>query len=207
MLEVKSISMDMGGRQLFDGLSFVVEDGKVFCIMGGSGCGKTSLLRALMGFETIGSGYISIDGELLTPSSAEQFRRYMSYIPQEPALPSEWVRDLVSLPFELAANRGKPFSKSLLFGEWERLGLERELYGRKVAELSGGQRQRVMLSVSGLLNKPLLLVDEPTSALDRHSSGLVLGYLRHLASRGSTVVAVSHDEEFAAGCDGRIVIS
>lgn len=199
--------MSMGGRQLFDGLSFVVDDGSIFCVMGGSGCGKTSLLRAMMGFETISGGHISIDGELLTPLSAGQFRRYMSYIPQELALPSEWVRDMVSLPFELAANRGCSFSKSLLLGEWDRLGLGHELYDRKVSELSGGQRQRVMLSVSGLLNKPLLLVDEPTSALDRHSSGLVLGYLRHLASKGSTVVAVSHDEEFAGGCDGTVFIS
>lgn len=201
MLEVKNASISLGGRTLFEGLSFTVADGQMACLRGASGCGKTSLLRALLGFMPLDAGSISIDGELLTPSSAGEFRKHISYIPQELLLPSEWVGEMVRLPFGLKANRGCAFSKDRLMAEWGRLELPPELFGKKVAELSGGERQRVALSVSGLLGKPILVVDEPTSALDAASSALVLGYLRRMASRGCAVVAASHDAAFAEGCD------
>lgn len=206
MLEVKNASLQMDGTTLFSGLSFTVDDGQILCITGGSGAGKTTLLRALLGFWPLSEGHISIDGELLTPSSAEDFRKSMAYVPQEPALPSELVSEMVSMLFQLKVNRGMPFSKSRLMAEWERLGLAEELYDKKVMELSGGQRQRIMLSVCGLLDKPIVLADEPTSALDHQSAILVMEYFRRMADKGCTVVAVSHDEAFAAGCDNIVEI-
>lgn len=201
MLEVKNASITVGGKKLFSGLSFVALDGQIVCLTGSSGCGKTTLLRAILGFHPLDEGHISIDGELLTPSSAEEFRKQISYIPQELMLPSEWVSDMMRLPFGLKINRNKAFSKELLMAEWRKLELPEELYKKKVTELSGGERQRAVLSVSGLLDKSILLVDEPTSALDAHSAAMVLNYLRILASRGCSVVAVSHDSIFANGCD------
>lgn len=201
MLEVRNASISMDGARLFSGVSFTVDDGQMLCVRGGSGVGKTTLLRAILGFLPLDEGHISIDGELLTPSSAEEFRKSMAYLPQEMSLPSEWVRDMMRLPFQLRVNRSTVFSKARLMEEWEKLDLAPELYDKKVAELSGGQRQRVMLSVCGLLNKPLLLADEPTSALDSLLSANVAGYMRGLAERGDTIVAVSHDSDFAAACD------
>lgn len=206
MLEIKNASLTAGGRRLFSGLSFTVADGQTVCLTGCSGSGKTTLLRAILGFHPLDEGHISIDGELLTPSSAEEFRKHISYIPQELMLPSEWVSDMVRLPFGLKVNRNIPFSKDLLMAEWRRLELQPELYEKKVAELSGGERQRAMLSVSGLLGKAILLLDEPTSALDAHSASLVAAYLRLLASRGCSVVAVSHDQAFAEACDKTVNI-
>lgn len=197
----------MDGVQLFSGVSFVVDEGQMLCLTGGSGAGKSTLLRAMLGFLPLDEGHISIDGELLTPSSAEEFRKSMAYVPQELALPTEWVRDMVRMPFQLKVNRGTGFSKDKLMVEWGSLGLASELYDKKANELSGGQRQRIMLSVCGLLGKPLLLVDEPTSALDHQSSGLVSGYLRRLAESGCTVVAVSHDDDFVAACDKKVEIA
>lgn len=206
MLEVKNASINIGGKQLFRELSFSVADGEILCLVGDSGTGKTTLLRALLGFQPLEEGHISIDGELLTPASAEEFRKYMSYVPQQLALPSEWVSEMVKLPFQLKINKGKAFSKPLLMEEWRKLDLAPELYDRKVVELSGGQRQRMVLAVSGLLGKSILLVDEPTSALDHHSSAMVMDYFRLLASRGCTIVAVSHDEAFAEGCDKKVTL-
>lgn len=131
----------------------------------------------------------------------------MSYIPQELALPSEWVRDMVRLPFGLKANRDVTFSKDKLMEEWGRLGLAQELYDKKVTELSGGERQRVMLSVAGMLGRPILLADEPTSALDAGSSDLVAEYLCGQASRGCTVVVVTHDVRLADCCDMTVNLS
>lgn len=207
MLEVKNASVSLGGKLLFEGVSFTVGDGEILCITGDSGCGKTTILRAMLGFLPLSAGHVSIGGELLTPASAEEFRKQMAYLPQELALPADSVAEMVQLPFALCANRGRTFSKQLLMDEWAQLDLAPELYYNKVAQLSGGQRQRVMLSVCGLLNKSVLLVDEPTSALDSHSAALVLNYLRQLAGRGTSVIAVSHDMAFAQGCDKRVVIA
>ena len=63
MLEVKNASITIGDRQLFGGLSFTVSDGQIVCITGCSGCGKTTLLRAMLGFLPLDEGHISIDGE------------------------------------------------------------------------------------------------------------------------------------------------
>lgn len=77
---------------------------------------------------------------------------------------------MVSLPFELKVNRSVPFSEERLFMCFDELGLEHELYFKRVNEVSGGQRQRIMLAVAALLNKPLIVIDEPTSALDTGST-------------------------------------
>ncbi len=180
MIEVNKASVRMDDRQLFAGLSLAVGEGQMVCVTGGSGCGKTTLLRAVLGFVPLSEGHISIYGELLTPSSAVEFRKRMSYLPQELAFPVESVREMVALPFGLKANRNLLFSKDRLMEEWGLLGLDTGLYDKKVTEISGGQRQRIALSVCGLLRKPIFIADEPTSALDEHSAGT---WLREAALR------------------------
>jgi putative ABC transport system ATP-binding protein len=69
-----------------------------------------------------------------------------------------------------------------------------------MAEISGGQRQRVMLATIALLDKQVWLLDEPTAALDKESRDLVIKFLLAQQLRGKTIVAVSHDEEFAERC-------
>ena len=120
--------------------------------------------------------------------------------PQELALPFEWVKEMVALPFGLKVNRSVPFSEERLFTCFDELGLEHELYTKRVNEVSGGQRQRIMLAVAAMLNKPLIIIDEPTSALDAGSTGKVLSFFRRQAERGTAVLAVSHDKDFASGC-------
>lgn len=201
MLEVKDAKISYGERTLFENLSFTADDGQMVCIVGKSGMGKTSLLMAMLGLQPLSAGHISIDGELLTPASAEAFRRFMAYVPQDLSMPSEWVRQLVAMPFGLKTNANKAFSKDLLMSEWNKLRLEPKLYDSKVSELSGGECQRVMISLCGLLAKTIVIVDEPTSALDSSSAQTVMQYLRELSSNGTTVIAVSHDMQMAQSCD------
>lgn len=83
MLELHNVTI---GQQI-RGLSATVGEGKVLSIMGSQGKGKTTLLRALMGFLAVDEGHISIDGELLTPLSAPWFRKQMAYVPQYMEVP------------------------------------------------------------------------------------------------------------------------
>lgn len=200
MLHINNACIAFGTEVLFSGFEMKLEKGETACIVGQSGCGKTSLLNAVMGFVPLYEGTIKVGGTLLEKSTIDLVRRQIAWIPQELALPFEWVKEMVSLPFELKVNRSVPFSEERLFMCFDELGLEHELYFKRVNEVSGGQRQRIMLAVAALLNKPLIVIDEPTSALDTGSTDKVLAFFRRQAKKGAAVLAVSHDKDFASGC-------
>ena len=206
-VEMKDASLALEGKNLFHNLSFVVSGGEMLCVMGESGCGKTTLVRGILGFQPLDEGAVSIGGTELTPLSAEYMRSMMAYIPQEMNLPCNSVAELVALPYQLRVNRDKRFSKEALMDQWQRLRLDETLYGKQLAEVSGGERQRIMLSMVGMLDKKVVLVDEPTSALDVESSLLVAGYLQGLAKRGTAIIAVSHDRAFAGQCDKTLMLN
>lgn len=200
MLHINNACIAFGTEVLFSGFEMKLEKGETACIVGQSGRGKTSLLNAVMGFVPLYEGTIKVGGTLLDKSTIDLVRRQIAWIPQELALPFEWVKEMVSLPFELKVNRSVPFSEERLFMCFDELGLEHELYFKRVNEVSGGQRQRIMLAVAALLNKPLIVIDEPTSALDTGSTDKVLAFFRRQAEKGAAVLAVSHDKDFASGC-------
>lgn len=199
ILSLRDVKVQYEEKTVIDTLSFQVDRGEILCLKGHSGCGKTSVINAVMGFVPF-MGEITVMDKHLTDSTVDEIRRHIAYIPQELALPQETVLDMVRLPFSLKSNRHVSFSEKLLFDEWKMLNLEPELLSRGTNEISGGQRQRIMLSVAGLLGKDLLLIDEPTSALDTGSVQLVLDYLHYLASeRGMAIVAASHHSEISNG--------
>ena len=199
ILSLRDVTVQYEEKTVIDTLSFQVDRGEILCLKGHSGCGKTSVINAVMGFVPF-TGEITVMEKHLTDSTVDEIRRHIAYIPQELALPQETVLDMVRLPFSLKSNRHVSFSEKLLFDEWKMLNLEPELLSRGTNEISGGQRQRIMLSVAGLLGKDLLLIDEPTSALDTGSVQLVPDYLHYLASeRGMAIVAASHHSEISNG--------
>ena len=200
MLHINNACIDLGTEVLFSGFNMKLERGETACIVGQSGCGKTSLLNAVMWFVPLKEGSVRVGETLLDRSTIDSVRRQIAWIPQELALPFEWVKEMVALPFGLKVNRSVPFSEERLFACFDELGLEHELYTKRVNEVSGGQRQRIMLAVAAMLNKPLIIIDEPTSALDADSTGRVLSFFRRQAERGTAVLAVSHDKDFASGC-------
>lgn len=206
MLYIENASIAYNNEVLFSGFSLHLNRGEIASISGPSGCGKTSLLNAILGFTPLREGRIILNGTVLDKGSIDIIRKQIAWIPQELALPLEWVKDMVQLPFDLKANRNSPFSEVRLFEYFEELGLEQELYYKRVNEISGGQRQRMMIAVASMIGKPLIIVDEPTSALDSGSTGKVLTFFRRLTEKGSAILTVSHDEGFAAGCDQQIVM-
>lgn len=200
MLHIQNACIVFGDEVLFSEFTMQLPKGEIACISGQSGRGKTSLLNAVMGFVPLHRGTISVAGIELKQTTIDSIRKQIAWIPQELALPTEWVAEMVKLPFELKANRSIPFSTERLFACFDALGLEEELYRKRVTEISGGQRQRIMLAIAALLEKPLIIVDEPTSALDPESTDKVVAFLNRQAGKGTSVLAVSHDKRFAAGC-------
>ncbi|MDD3038553.1 ATP-binding cassette domain-containing protein [Bacteroides sp.] len=200
MLHINNACVAFRSEVLFSKFNLHLEKGETACIVGQSGCGKTSVLNAVMGFVPLKEGTIRVGETLLDKSTIDIIRRQIAWIPQELALPFEWVKEIVALPFDLKVNHSIPFSEERLFACFNELGLEHELYFKRVNEVSGGQRQRIMLAVAAMLNKPLIIIDEPTSALDADSTDRVLTFFRQQAKKGAAVLAVSHDKDFASGC-------
>ena len=196
MINIENISISFGNLTLFRGLDLQVHYGESVCICGGSGSGKSSLLKAVLGFVPLSEGTIKVDGTLLAPRTADHIRKKIAWIPQELALPSEWVSEMVRMPFELKANREAGFNKERLMDYFVSLGLEEKLYDKRVNEVSGGQRQRIMLAVTALLDKPLLVVDEPTSALDPISTSKIEDLAVEL-KKDYTIVMVTHNMQQA----------
>ena len=205
MLHINNACIAFGTEVLFSGFEMKLEKGETACIVGQSGCGKTSLLNAVMGFVPLYEGTIKVGGTLLDKSTIDLVRRQIAWIPQELALPFEWVKEMVSLPFELKVNRSVPFSEERLYEYFDDLGLEHDLYTKRVNEVSGGQRQRIAIARGLAMNPELLLFDEPTSALDPETIGDVLAVMQNLAKGGMNMVVVTHEMGFARSVADRII--
>lgn len=200
MLEVNDISIQFGGEQVLQNFSCRVEKGALACVVGRSGCGKTSLLKALIGLTPYYGGSIRIAGAELNESSCAFVRKITAYLPQELVFPNEDIMDIVLQTFRIGGVKNVRLSMPLLHQNIQRLGLEPELLDKRMAEISGGQRQRVMIAVLSMLDKQVWLLDEPTAALDEKSRDLVIRFLIEEQRCGKTIVAVSHDPVFASRC-------
>lgn len=135
MLQIDNACIAFGEDILFSEFCMRLNKGETACIAGQSGRGKTSLLNAIMGFVPLRKGKIKVGGILLEPTTIDAIRRHIAWIPQELALPSEWVKEMISLPFALKANRHISFSEEKLFTCFDELGLDKELYQKRVGEI------------------------------------------------------------------------
>jgi putrescine transport system ATP-binding protein len=201
-LEIERISKSFGDFTAVKDVSLKIYKGEVFCLLGASGCGKTTLLRMLGGFETPTSGKILIDGEDMT--GVPPYERPVNMMFQSYALfPHMNVEQNVAFGLKqdrLPKNEIQERVATML-------GLVKmsEFSKRKPHQLSGGQRQRVALARSLVKRPKLLLLDEPLGALDKklreHTQFELLGLQEKL---GVTFIVVTHDQEEAMTLASRI---
>lgn len=206
ILHIEDACISFGNGNLFKSFSTSLYAGELCCLTGESGKGKTTLLKAILGFIPLNAGKIWVNDIEVTLNNLAEVRKYTSWIPQELALPSEWVSDMVQVPFTLKNNRHIKFSKTRLLSYFKELGLDPVLYDRRLIEISGGQRQRIMIAVTAMLEKPLMIIDEPTSALDRESVVKVIEFLNKRKAEGIAILSVTHDKYFASACNKHFVL-
>ena len=203
-LQIRDIVKDFGGHLAVNHVSVDIARGEIFALLGSSGCGKTTLLRMLAGFETPSSGSIALNGQDL--AGLPPYERPLNMMFQSYALfPHLTVRDNIAfglkrdgLPATEIAQRVDAMLKLV---QLEKFG------ARKPHQLSGGQQQRVALARS-LAKKPqLLLLDEPLGALDkklREETQIELAAI--IREVGVTCVMVTHDQEEAMTMASRIAV-
>ncbi|HNR31370.1 MAG TPA: ABC transporter ATP-binding protein [Candidatus Hydrogenedentes bacterium] len=193
MLRVEHLRVRAGDFSLRD-VSFTVEDGAYFVLLGASGAGKTVLLEALAGLAPVREGRILLHGADITRARIRH--RGFGLVYQDRALfPHLTVRR--NIAYGLHARR---MPRALVRDRVEELAREtgtRELLRRYPATLSGGEAQRVALARALATQPQCLLLDEPLSALDAHARGEMRALLRAIHRGGRTILHVTHDYEEA----------
>jgi putrescine transport system ATP-binding protein len=201
-VEIERISKSFGDFTAVNDVSLKIYQGEVFCLLGASGCGKTTLLRMLGGFETPSAGKILIDGEDMT--GVPPYERPVNMMFQSYALfPHMNVEQNVGFGLKqdrLPKNEIQERVATML--DLVKMGAFAK---RKPHQLSGGQRQRVALARSLVKRPKLLLLDEPLGALDKklreHTQFELLALQEKL---GVTFIVVTHDQEEAMTLASRI---
>ena len=198
MLEVKDVSAGYGGEDVVKQVSFRVEEGERFCIVGPNGCGKTTLLKAIAGILPFG-GEIRIDGLSLHGMSRRELSRRVGMLSQSSSVYFSYtVWDTVMLGRYLHM-KGGAFARP---GPEDCRVVERCLEvvqlmderDRDIAQLSGGQLQRVFLARTLAQEPQIILLDEPTNHLDLKYQVELMEYLKVWAAEdGHAVIGVMHD--------------
>lgn len=202
---------EKNGPDVLRGASLEVPRGAVYALMGANGAGKSTLLKAACGVCRTQRGHVEVLGhDLRRYRGAELFRGCMAMLPQDPAslFVKETVRgELAEMSGASGAGRpcradrssgaGRPCEPGCLEAVAELCAVER-LLERNPCDLSGGERQRVALAKVLLTDPQLVLLDEPTKGLDAAAKREFARLLGQMATRGVTVLMVSHDVEFCA---------
>jgi len=205
MLDCRGLTLHYGGSQILNGVDLVAEAGRVTCVMGTNGVGKTSLLKAVAGTHPRSGGEITLDGERIGRLPAHALaRRGVGYVPQgRDVFPLLTVRENLETGFAClpAAERRVPEEIFELFP------VLAEMQDRRGGDLSGGQQQQLAIGRALILRPKLLLLDEPTEGIQPNIIQQIGRVIAHLRDRGGmAIVLVEQYFDFAWDLADRITV-
>ena len=201
-IQFVKVTKAFGSNKVIEDLDLTIQDGKFTVLVGASGCGKTTLLRMIIGFNSIEAGEIRVDGKVVNRIPTN--KRNMGMVFQNYAVfPHMSVRDNVAYGLK---NRHVPKEERYRrVDEILKLVKIDSYADRMPAQLSGGQQQRVAIARALALQPDILCFDEPTSALDPELTGEVLKVIRSLSEQHMTMIIVTHEMAFARDVAGRVI--
>ncbi|MFZ6692319.1 ABC transporter ATP-binding protein [Undibacterium sp. SXout20W] len=203
LVEIRNVQFGYGERTILSGLTMDFPRGKVIAVMGGSGSGKTTILRLIGGQIRPQSGSLSVNGQeipTLDNKGLYAMRRKMGMLFQHGALFTDLsVFDNVAFPIREHTDLSESMIRDLVMLKLQAVGL-RNAAQLMPSEISGGMARRVALARAVALDPQLMMYDEPFAGLDPISMGVTANLIRNLNDAlGSTSILVSHDvnESFA----------
>lgn len=208
MLEARALTKAFHGHTVLDHIDLELAQGSLTAIVGASGCGKTTLLRLIAGFETPDAGTIAIAGRQVASatSAVPPHRRSVGYVAQDGALfPHLTVGQNVA--YGLSGTARRSAVRTRVAELLETVSLEPSLASRRPHQLSGGQQQRVALARALAREPDLMLLDEPFSALDTGLRASTRKAVAGLLTRaGVTTLLVTHDQEEALSVADQVAV-
>jgi len=201
------VNKHFGDLHVLNDINTVVNRGEVVVVIGPSGSGKSTLCRAINRLETIDSGSITIDGEVLPEEGSElaQLRADVGMVFQSFNLfAHKTILENVTLAPIKVRKMSRADADKRGIEMLDRVGIADQA-GKMPAQLSGGQQQRVAIARSLAMTPKLILMDEPTSALDPEMINEVLDVMVGLAKDGMTMVVVTHEMGFARKAADRVL--
>jgi len=212
LLRVEGVRLLRGDRAVLDGVDLAVSRGEICALMGLSGSGKTTVLRACVALESFDSGRIDVDGFALAPgrvppeSRLKALRGRAGMVFQLHAL-FEHLTALENTELAPVWVHGRPVAEARARGRTllDSLGVGHRA-GAYPRELSGGEAQRVAIARALAVDPPLLLMDEPTASLDPARRGSLGETLQALAGEGRGLLITTHDVDFARDFADRVVV-
>ena len=207
MIEVRNLEKSFGNLQVLRGISEIIKEQEVVCVIGPSGSGKSTFLRCLNLLEEPTGGEVFLDGEKINTPDADidKIRERLGMVFQNFNLfPHMTVLDNITLAPIKVRKTPKDEAEAAARKILETVGLS-DKENSYPSSLSGGQKQRVAIARALAMEPEVMLFDEPTSALDPEMVGEVLNVMKKLAEEGMTMVIVTHEMGFAREVADRVL--
>ncbi|WP_311481542.1 ATP-binding cassette domain-containing protein [uncultured Anaerococcus sp.] len=189
MIEIKNLSKNFGDLKALDDVTFEVQKGELFGVIGQNGAGKSTLFRSMMNF------YDHFDGEILYEGSpmADIPLEKIGFLPEERSLsPKKTIREEVK--FFARLNQMRNLDEKTLQTYFDRFEIKGSL-DDKIKSLSKGNQQKVQLLASLIYKPEFLILDEPFSGLDPYNANLLMGIIKEINEEGTTIIFSSHNME------------
>ncbi|MBR3254346.1 ATP-binding cassette domain-containing protein [Candidatus Saccharibacteria bacterium] len=193
--------MVFGDKTIIKDLSFAVKKGEIFGLLGANGSGKTTTIRALLGFYHPTDGELLVEGKKYNPENTEVT---VGYLPEERGLyRKETVIDTMVYFGELKGLKNPlEWSQKYL----ARVGLSDKV-NQKIEKLSSGQQQKIQLGITIMDNPKLLILDEPTKGFDPMNRRLLMEIIEELHKKGTSIIMITHYmDEVEQLCDRALLL-
>ena len=189
-LQADALQVYRSDKEVLSGISFHVESGEVYALLGGNGAGKSTTLLSFLGFLPPSGGTVSVNG-VDTASDLQAAREAIAYLPESASL-YEHLNAYENLRYFLQL-AGIPDDNAAIDAALDRVSLNAEARSRRLKDYSKGMRQKVAIALAILRDTDILLLDEPTSGLDPTAIDEFHDLVRALADADKTILMVTHD--------------
>ncbi|OYQ80587.1 iron ABC transporter ATP-binding protein [Ignatzschineria sp. F8392] len=209
LITLENISINYGKRTIIKDLNTAIEEKEIIALLGANGCGKTTLLKSILGLVKPRSGTITIEGKPQSQLKQEEIAKIIGYVPQAQNSHFAFTVEEVVLMGRTAhlhwAATPKEKDRKIAHTALERLGVA-HLLKSSITTLSGGERQLVLIARAIAQQPRCLIMDEPTASLDYGNQLRVLEQIKRLKASGITIIMTTHQPEHALSIADRLLL-